>query len=119
MVFVDTSIWVFHFREGNPQLKELLLNGRVVCHPYIVGELACGNLKNRKQILSLLQTIPMVTTADHEEVMHFIEQHQLMGISLGYVDVHLLASALLSRIPLWTKDRKLKKAAVKLNISYE
>lgn len=119
MVLVDTSIWVFHFREGNQQLKELLLNGRVGCHPYIVGELACGNLKNRAEILSLLQALPMVMTADHEEVLHFIERHQLMGIGLGYVDMHLLTSALLSRIQLWTKDRKLKKAAIKLNISYE
>jgi len=118
MVLVDTSIWVSHFRGGDTKLKELLLNGRVVCHPFIVGELACGQLKNRKEILSLLEALPMAKIAEHEEVLHFIEKHRLIGIGLGYVDVHLLASALLSGIPLWTKDKKLKEVAIRLNVSY-
>lgn len=119
MVLVDTSVWVSHFKDGNPQLEALLMKGRVVCHPFIIGELACGNLKNRKEILSLLEALPTTTTADHKEVLYFIEQHQLMGIGLGYVDVHLLASARLSRIPFWTRDKKLTEAAVKLNASYK
>jgi predicted nucleic acid-binding protein len=119
MVLVDTSVWVSHFQEGNPQLEALLMKGRVVCHPFIIGELACGNLKNRKEILSLLEALPAATTADHKEVLYFIEQHQLMGIGLGYVDVHLLASAHLSRILFWTRDKKLREAAVKLNASYK
>lgn len=118
MVLVDTSIWVSHFRNGEPRLKELLLNGRVVCHPFIIGELACGQLKNRKEILSLLEALPMAKIAEHEEVLHFIEKHRLIGIGLGYLDVHLLASALLSGIPLWMKDKKLKEVAIRLNISY-
>lgn len=118
MVLVDTSIWVFHFRDGNPQLEALLINGGVVCHPFIIGELACGNLKNRKEILTLLQALPMATTADQEEVLRFVEQHQLMGMGLGCVDVHLLASAKLLGIPLWTKDKKLAEAAKKLSVSY-
>jgi predicted nucleic acid-binding protein len=118
MVLVDMSIWVPHFRGADPKLKELLLNGRVVCHPFIIGELACGQLKNRKEILSLLEALPMAKIAEHEEVLHFIEKHRLIGIGLGYVDVHLLASALLSGIPLWTKDKKLKEVANKLDISY-
>lgn len=119
MVLVDTSIWVSHFREGNPQLEALLMKGGIVCHPFIIGELACGNLKNRKEILALLQALPTATIADQEEVLRFVEQHQLMGIDLGYVDVHLLASAKLSGIPFWTKDKKLAEAARKLSVSYK
>ena len=118
MILVDTSIWVFHFRFKNPRLETLLLNGEVACHPFIIGELACGNLKNKQEILSLLKALPAAMKADHNEVLHFIEQHQLMSMGLGYVDVHLLASALLSTIPLWTKDKDLKKAALRLDISY-
>ena len=118
MILVDTSIWISHFRYGNPRLETLLLNVEVACHPFIIGELACGNLKNRQEILSLLKALPTAMTADHNEALHFIEQHQLMGMGLSYVDVHLLASALLSTILLWTKDKGLKKAALKLNISY-
>jgi len=94
------------------------MKGRVVCHPFIVGELACGNLKNRKDILSLLEALPSATTPDHREVLYFIEQHRLMGKGLGYVDVHLLASARLSRIRFWTRDKNLREAAKKLNVSY-
>jgi predicted nucleic acid-binding protein len=118
MILVDTSIWVSHFRYGNSRLETLLLNGKVACHPFIIGELACGNLKNRQEILSLLKALPGAMKADHNEVLHFIEHHQLMGMGIGYVDVHLLASALLSMIPLWTKDKDLKKAALRLDISY-
>jgi len=118
MVLVDTSVWILHFRHGNPQLRDLLLNGRVVCHPFVVGELACGNLQNREEILTHLRSLPMAITADHEEILRFIEMHRLMGKGLGYVDVHLLASALLSGMGFWTKDRNLEKAARKLDISY-
>ena len=119
MVLVDTSVWVSHLRHGNPKLKALLMKGRVVCHPFIIGELACVNLKKRKEILSLLEALPTATTADHEEALYFIEQHRLMGTGLGYVDIHLLASARLSRIRFWTGDKKLMEAAVKLNVSYK
>ncbi|MGD2201559.1 MAG: type II toxin-antitoxin system VapC family toxin, partial [Candidatus Bathyarchaeota archaeon] len=105
MVLVDTSIWVSHFREGNPHLKDLLLNGQAVCHSFIIGELACGNLQNREEILSLMHALPSAMAAEHEEVVQLIDAHQLMGMGLGYVDVHLLASSLLSGIPLWTYDK--------------
>jgi hypothetical protein len=94
------------------------MNGRVVCHPFIIGELACGNLRNREEILTLLSTLPMAETADHEEILRFIEMHRLMGKGLGYVDIHLLASALLSGIDFWMEDRSLEKAARKLGISF-
>ena len=118
MVLVDTSVWVAHLRESNVALVKLLNEGQVVCHPFIVGELACGNLANRKEILGLLHSLPQVIGADHEEVMRFVELHRLMGIGLGCVDVHLLASARLSLAPLWTLDVKLRDAAEKLWIAF-
>ena len=118
MVLVDTAIWVSHLKEGNADLKALLENGEVLCHPFIIGELACGNLKNRDGILSLLKALPQAKVAGHDEVMNFIETHELAGTGLGYVDVHLLASALLSRSVLWTTDKSLSAAAQKLGIWY-
>ena len=118
MVLVDTSVWVAHLRRGHIGLEALLSEGHVVCHPFIVGELACGNLKNRSEILSLLQALPLATPAEHEEVMQFIENYSLMGKGLGYIDMHLLASAILSRVPLWTLDKKLKQVSLKLGLAY-
>ena len=119
MLLVDTSVWVSHFRERNAGLVNLLNNGEVICHPFVIGELACGNLQNRKQILLLLQSLPMSIKAEHEEVLGFIERNQLMGKGLGYVDIHLIASALLTGIPIWTHDKKLAQAADALLISYK
>jgi len=119
MVLVDTSVWVRHFREGDSHLEELLRDGKVMCHPFIVGELACGNLKNRREILSLLRLLPMATQADHEEILQFIERHHLMGKGLGYTDVHLSVSALLTAVPLWTFDRRLDDANRRLGIDYK
>jgi predicted nucleic acid-binding protein len=119
MVLVDTSVWVFHLRETHGGLVDLLNNGEVACHPFIVGELACGNLKNRTTVLSLLEALPMGFLAEHEEVLAFIENHDLMGKGLGYIDVHLLASAVLTGLPLWTRDKKLEKAAEGLHCEYQ
>lgn len=118
MVIVDTSLWVRHLRSGDRHLSSLLEDGEVVSHPFIVGELACGNLKNRKEVLSLLQALPMLPAVEHDEALFFIEKNKLMGSGIGLVDVHLLASARLSRIPLWTSDGKLRSAADKLKLSY-
>ena len=118
MVLVDTSVWVVHLRRGGIGLEPLLNEGHVVCHPFIVGELACGNLKNRAELLSLLQALPVATPADHKEVMQFIESHSLMGKGLGYIDMHLLASAILSRVPLWTLDKRLKQVSLELGVAY-
>ncbi|MDD5223846.1 MAG: type II toxin-antitoxin system VapC family toxin [bacterium] len=119
MVLVDTSVWVAHLREGNIGLEELLNEGRVACHPFIIGELACGNLKNRFLILSLLNSLPRAIVAEHEEVIQFIENKNLMGKGLGYVDTHLLASAVLTGVPLWTRDRKLDEFSAKLGTHYQ
>jgi len=100
-------------RAGN-----LVEPGHVVGHSFIVGELACGNLRNRSEILRLLQALPMAVHAEHNEVMGLIETRSLMGRGLGYIDMHLLASAILTEIPLWTLDRKLDEAASKLGRNY-
>lgn len=118
MVLIDTSVWVAHLREGNIGLDVLLNEGRVVGHPFVIGELACGNLRNRTEILSLLMTLPKAVQAEHDEVMELLEAHKLMGKGLGYIDVHLVASALLTDVPLWTLDRRLGDAVAKLDMKY-
>ena len=118
MVLVDTSIWVTHLSEGSRPLEKLLLDAEVLCHPFIIGELACGNIKNRKEILTLLRSLPMAPTIDLNEFLFYIERNKLMGTGIGFVDVHLLASAQLLEIPLWTSDKRLKSAAVELKIFY-
>ena len=117
MVLVDTSVWVAHLRHGDIGLEALLQSGRVVCHPFIVGELACGNLRNRSEIISLLQRLPGAIPAGHEEVMHFIDHHGIMGKGLGYIDMHLLASARLTGVPLWTLDKRLNEVAITLGVA--
>ena len=118
MVLVDTSVWVSHFRDGNDELASLLNDGRVLCHPLIVGELACGNLKDRAVILSFLQLLPMSIEAEHDEVLSFIEDNRLMGKGMGYVDVHLITSAVLTGVPIWTLDKKLAQTADSLYKNY-
>ena len=116
MILVDTSVWIDHLRRGEPRLKHLLQAAQVLTHPFVIGELACGNLVNRKQVLALLRALPGATPATHEETLHLIDAASLQGKGLGWVDAHLLASALLSKVPLWTKDRKLAAAARSLAI---
>jgi len=118
MVLVDTSVWVSHLRDGNTELANLLNNGSVLCHPLVVGELACGNLKDRAVILSFLQLLPMSIEAEHEEVLTFIEKNHLMGKGIGYADAQLMASAVLMNVPIWTFDKKLSQAAGGLHIKY-
>lgn len=118
MVLVDTSVWITHLRTGNAKLEMLLNRGEVMCHPFIIGEIACGTIRNRKEILSLLQLLPPAIKAKHEEVMEFIETNTLMGKGLGYVDIHLAASARLTEIPLWTFDNKLAEFVQELGISF-
>jgi predicted nucleic acid-binding protein len=114
MILVDTSVWVEHFRHGAIGLDTLLNEGQVACHPFTIGELACGNLKNRETILALLQDLPTVSCAEDHEVLQFVEMKNLMGKGLGYIDTHLLLSALLARVPLWTLDKRLHGIARKL-----
>lgn len=118
MVLVDTSVWMAHFREGSQRLKELLADGDVLCHPFVVGELACGSLRNREEILILLQALPQAETASFPEILAFIEAHGLSGKGIGLVDVHLLAAASLGGVPLWSEDKRLKSAARQLDLAF-
>jgi len=119
MILVDTSIWVTHLRQGSRQLEKLLMDAEVMCHPFIIGELACGNLQNRNEIISLLQSLPMALTIEFDEFIFFIDRNQLMAKGVGFVDVHLLASAQLTGVPLWTADKRLKSAADQLELTYK
>ena len=107
MILVDTSVWVDHLRNGLPLLANLLQEGEVLIHPWVIGEIACGNLRNRNQVLELLQGLPAAVVASDSEVLLLIERSNLMGRGIGYVDAHLLAAAKLSRCGLWTQDRRL------------
>ena len=119
MVIVDTSIWIAHLRQGNRQLESLLMDAEVTCHPFIIGELACGNLKNRNEIISLLQSLPMAPMIEFDEFLLFIDKNRLMGKGIGFVDIHLLASTQLAGVLLWTTDKRLKSAAGQLNLAYK
>jgi predicted nucleic acid-binding protein len=121
-VLVDTSVWVDFLRSGDPKLTSLLSKmpgrNRVVIHPMIIGELACGNLKNRQSLLKLWNSLSMLTQASHDEVLYFIEHHHLMGRGIGYVDAHLLAStALAVDARLWTRDLRLSRLAKELDLA--
>ena len=117
MVLVDTSVWIAHFRHREPALSDLLVEGEVLVHPFVTGELACANMKNRAAILSDLRALPAAVAASDPEVLHFIEDRRLWGRGLGWVDVHLLASALLSHSRLWSIDKPLGAAANELGLS--
>jgi len=116
MTLVDTSVWVNHLRAGSPRLASFLQESLVLTHSYVIGELACGMLKNRSEILALLQALPKAQVADDHEVLHLLESQKLYGAGLGWVDIHLLASAQLTGCGLWTADGALQKAAIKLHL---
>lgn len=117
MILVDTSVWIDHLRRGNAELVRLLEEGDVIVHPFVVGELACGKIKNRVEILELLRELPEASSSDHDEAQHLLESGKLQGKGLGWIDVHLLASARISDCAIWTRDRALARAAVGLGVS--
>jgi len=116
VILVDTSVWIEHLREGVADLVEALGRGEVVMHPFVVGELACGNLSDREDTIELLQQLRSVAVADHAEVMAFIEAQRLYGCGIGYIDVHLLASSAIDGAKLWTNDRRLRELAATLDL---
>ena len=116
MILVDTSVWIEHLRGGSERLRSLLHDDQVLCHPFVVGELACGTLRNREEILDNLRALPEARVAEQEEVLRFLEEHHLYGHGLGWVDAHILASTLLTRCSLWTMDRPLQRAATGLRV---
>ncbi len=119
MILVDTSVWIDHLRSGEPSLAASLEAGWVMMHPFVLGELACGNLANRSEVLELLGNLPAAPTATDPEALDFIERRSLMGRGVGYIDVHLLASIALSGDGrLWTRDRRLAAAATDLELAF-
>jgi predicted nucleic acid-binding protein len=118
MVLVDTSVWIGHFREGDPGLSALLETGDAVCHPFIVGEIACGYLTARKEVLHRLSLLPSASLVRHAEVLGFIESHRVSGLGLGFIDMHLLAAARLDGLKVWSRDKAMRKAAEKLKMAW-
>ena len=118
MILVDTSVWIDHLRQGDAELADALQQGRVAIHPFVVGELACGNLRARAEVLGLLQALPSLPVATSNEVLYFIDAHALMGRGIGYVDVHLLAAARLAGAQFWTRDKRLRAASADLRLAH-
>ena len=125
MTLADTSVWVNHLRANDPTLASLLEDHQVVMHPMVIGELACGNLRDRERVLGLLKELPEIPVADDEEVLFLIARRRLMGRGIGYrgigyIDAHLLAAASLDgAVRLWTEDRRLRDAAAGLGLAYQ
>ncbi|TVS08889.1 MAG: PIN domain-containing protein [Gammaproteobacteria bacterium] len=120
MILVDTSVWIDHLRSGDEILSSLLEGNRVLMHPFVLGELACGNLRQRREVLGLLSRLPAATAADDPEVLVFIDRYELMGRGIGYVHAHLLASAALSApATVWTRDKRLHAAAADLRLAHD
>lgn len=116
-MIADTSVWVDHLRRGNRALAAQLEEGRIYCHELIIGELACGHLRQRDRILELLDALPRAGRAEHDEVLVLIETQRLAGCGIGWIDAHLLASAILTRLPIWTLDRRLASVAERIGVS--
>jgi predicted nucleic acid-binding protein len=110
MILADTSVWIQHLRRGESALAALLTEGVVLTHPFVIGELACGNLKHRARILTDLNDLPAAVPATHEEVLRLIEDRKLWGEGIGWIDAHLLASTLLSNCSFWTVDERLNRS---------
>lgn len=120
MILVDTSVWIDHLRIGQPRLVRLLEGGLVLGHPWVVGELALGRLAQRHEIIELLEGLPQATVATNEEVMTLINRHELYGVGIGYVDAQLLAATQLTAdAALWTGDRRLDAAAIRVGCAID
>lgn len=117
MILADTSVWVDHLRGRDAAVAGLLEAGRILCHAFVRGELACGSLPRRAEILSLLAHLPQAPVATDAEVLTLIERHALAGTGIGYIDAHLLAGTMLAGARLWTSDRRLATAAQALGLA--
>ena len=119
MVLADTSIWIDHFRRVSRPLIALLEDGLVATHPAVIGELACGTLRERATTLDLLGRLPASIAAEDTEALRFLETHRLSGRGLGWIDMHLLAAAMLTPCRLWTTDKRLRHAARRLDLAFD
>jgi predicted nucleic acid-binding protein len=119
VILVDTSVWVRHLRDGDARLAAALERAEVWTHPWVIGELSCGRLSDRAAVLGLLRALPSTPVASVDEALALIERRSLMGRGIGWVDVHLLASALLAGTRLWTRDRRLAAVAAELGVAAE
>lgn len=118
MILVDTSIWVDHLRKADSALSGLLNRSQVLTHPFVIGEVALGNLQQREVVIGALRNLPTSTVAGDDEVLQFIDTHALAGLGIGYVDAHLLAAARLTPgASVWTRDRRLAGVAEKLSLA--
>ena len=118
MILVDTSVWADHLRRGDKDLEGLLDGGLVLTHPFVIGELALGNLKEREAVLRALEDLPQAHVASDREVLHLIDRHALFGLGIGYIDAHLLAAArLTSGASIWTRDKRLANIADRLELT--
>ena len=117
MILADTSVWIDHFRKPDAVFSKRLHDEKICTHPFIIGELACGNLKNRKEIIALLHALPSAGGAEDDEVLFFIDRHKLAGRGIGLIDVHLLAVCCIHSVKLWTKDKRLAAIAEELAIA--
>jgi predicted nucleic acid-binding protein len=118
MILVDTSVWVDHLRSGNQMLASLLEQDQVLTHPFVLGELACGAIRNRDEILLHLQALPSAQRVEDEEALSFVEQRRLFGRGIGWIDAHLLASAVITHARLMTLDRRLARVAAIVGVSH-
>ena len=118
MILVDTSVWIDHLRGSDHRLTQLLEGGRVLVHPFVIGEIALGNLRRRDRVLDALHDLPRAAVATEQEVLNFIDRNALFGYGIGYVDAHLLAAIQLTpSAKLWTHDKRLHDAADHLTLA--
>ncbi len=118
MILVDTSVWIDHLRVGEDKLVALLNGGRVLTHPFVIGELACGNIHDRADVLKLLKNLPQAPVASQEEMLYFIENNKMMGRGIGFIDAHLMAAtAMVDASRIWTRDKHLERVAADLNLA--
>ena len=115
-MLVDTTIWIDHLRRGDTSLAAMLEQEQVCVHPFVIGEVACGHLTDRPDVLGSMQALPMLPIVRHADVMDFVDRHRLMGRGLGWVDMHLLASVSTSGEQLMTRDKRLRAAAEELGL---
>jgi len=118
VILVDTSVWIHHLRYSDDYLSALLETGLVLSHPMVIGELSCGNLKNRAEFLTDLKSLPLAARARDEEVYALLDRYRFFGKGVGWIDAHLLAAALIGNSGLWTRDHSLAGLAAQLKLPH-